>query len=106
MEIDTTIHEEITGMIAQKYNDAINNILLIWVYLVLEGKVVYLLKKSTKLQRSKNPVTIFEFQVDYGFSEYNKNNMTLNMEKLGSKYGKALRLTFIDSQKEADNKVK
>ena len=54
-EIDITIHEEIDGMIAQKFNDGINNIILIWVYLDLEGKVVYLLKKSTKLQRSKNP---------------------------------------------------
>ena len=56
MEIDINIHEEIDGMIAQKYNDGINNIILIWVYLVLEGKVVYLLKKSTKLQRSKNHI--------------------------------------------------
>ena len=53
MEIDITIHEEIDGMIAQKFNDGINNIILILVYLDLEGKVVYLLKKSTKLQRSK-----------------------------------------------------
>ena len=36
-------------MIAQKYNDGINNIWFIWVYLVSEGEVVYLLKKSTKL---------------------------------------------------------
>ena len=28
VETDTTIHEEITGMIVQKYSDAINNILL------------------------------------------------------------------------------
>ena len=49
MEIDITIHEEIAGMIAQKYNDGINHIILIWVYLVREGKVVYLLKKPTKL---------------------------------------------------------
>ena len=48
MEIDITIHEEIAGMIAQKFNDGINNIILIWVYLDLEGKVVYLLKKSKK----------------------------------------------------------
>ena len=64
MEIDITIHEEIAGIIAQKYSDAINNILLIWVYLFREGKVVYLLKKSTKLQRSKNIV-----------KEYNENNI-------------------------------
>ena len=38
--------------------------------------------------------TIFEFNVDYNFSEYNKNNMTLNMEKLGSKYGKVLLFDF------------
>ena len=49
-------------MIAQKYSDAINNILLIWVYLVLEGKVVYLLKKLTKLQRSKNIVKEYNAQ--------------------------------------------
>ena len=62
MEIDITIHEEIAGMIAQKYNDGINHIILIWVYLVSEGKVVYLLKKSTKLQRSKNPVKEYNAQ--------------------------------------------
>ena len=49
MEIDISIHEEIVGMITQKYNDDINNIILIWVFIVSEGKVVYLLKKSTKL---------------------------------------------------------
>ena len=49
MEIDITIHEEIAGMIAQKYNDGISNIILIWVYLVSEGKVVYLLQKSTNV---------------------------------------------------------
>ena len=46
MEIDIIIHEDIAGMIAHKYNDCINNIRLIWVYLVHEGKFVYLLKKS------------------------------------------------------------
>ena len=62
MEIDLTIHEEIAGMIAQKYNDGINNIILIWVYLVREGKLVYLQKKSTKLQRSKNLVNEYNAQ--------------------------------------------
>ena len=64
MEIDININEEIDRMIAQKYNGGINNIILIWVYLIREGKVVYLLKKSTKLQRSKNIV-----------KEYNENNI-------------------------------
>ena len=49
MEIDISIHEEIVGMIAQKYNDDINNIILIWVFIVSEGNVVYSLKKPTKL---------------------------------------------------------
>ena len=62
MEIDITILEEIVGMIAQKYNDGINNIILIWIYLVREGKVVYLLKKSTKLQRSKNHIKDYNAQ--------------------------------------------
>ena len=62
MEIDITIHEEIAGMIAQKFNDGINNIIFIWVYLDSEGKVVYLLKKSTKLQRSKNHVKDYNAQ--------------------------------------------
>ena len=38
--------------------------------------------------------TIFEFHVDYNFSEYNKKNMPLNMKKLGSKYGKTLHFYF------------
>ena len=62
MESYITIHEEIAGMIAQKYNDGINNIWFIWVYLVDERKVVYLLKKSTKLQRNKNPVKEYNAQ--------------------------------------------
>ena len=43
-------------MIAQKYNDGINNIWFIWVYLVYEEKAVYLLKKPTKLQRNRKPI--------------------------------------------------
>ena len=62
MEIDITIHEEIAGMIAQKYNYDINNIIIIWVYLVIEGKLVYLQKKSTKLQWSKNHVKEYNAQ--------------------------------------------
>ena len=64
MEIDITIHEEIAGMIVQKYNDGISNIILIWAYLVREGKVAYLLQKSTKVLRSKSIV-----------KEYNENNI-------------------------------
>ena len=62
MEIDITIHEEIAGMIAQKYNEGINNIILIWVYLVCEGKVVSLLKKSTKVHGNKNHVKDYNVQ--------------------------------------------
>ena len=50
---DPSIHKGITEVIAQKYNDGINNIWFKWVYLVNEGKVVYLLKKLTNCKETE-----------------------------------------------------
>ena len=71
MEVDSSIHKEITEVITQKYSNGLNNILFMWVYLVYEGNVVYLLKKPAKMQRYRKPTK--EYNINYNLFNLRSN---------------------------------